>query len=221
MYKANTFVILHNTVFESICDSMLPPRLALIRSLHIHYSFRELSSIAVNCQGERDHFPPPHDDWTFAQLIRSICQRLPQLERLSVFLQGPLITFQSFGYVINRLREARRELKSLMFMAVRLPQPTADSVSARRRIQSLGINESLKRVQDSFHLIQPPLAQGMSEYDMADMDTGPSVGWKVGSLYTCIDKQSRSIESRNYAVLLVGAEEGEGARFEVQPLIVK
>jgi hypothetical protein len=104
-------------------------------------------------------------------------------------------------------------------MAVRFPQPTADSVSVRRRIQSLGINESLKRVQDLFHLTQSPVAPGLSEYDMADVDTGPSFGWKVGSLYTGIDKQSGAMDSRNYAVLLEGAEEGEGARCEVQLLV--
>jgi hypothetical protein len=212
---------LHNAVFESICGAMLPSRLALIRSIHLHHRFRELEMVAMACGGGlRDHFPPPGDHWTFAQLLRTVCGRLPNLENLSVFLQGPLMRLQTLTWVLNRLKEARRELESLKYMVVRFPRLIADFTvrPERERFQNMEIKDALQRAQDLFHIVQPPVAPGLSEYDMADVDTGPGIGWKVGSLYTGIDKRSGTIESRNYAVLLQGAEEGEGADFPVGPL---
>ncbi|KAH7082389.1 hypothetical protein FB567DRAFT_105337 [Paraphoma chrysanthemicola] len=220
IYKANTFVVLHNAVFKSICGAMLPSRLALIRSIHLHHRFRELEMVALACgDGIRDHFPPPTDHYTFARLLSTVCGRLPSLENLSVFLQGPLMRRETLTWVLNRLKEARRELESLKYMVVRFPRLIAD-VTVRpewERFENMGIKDALRRAQDEFHIVQPPVAPGLSEYDMADVDTGPGIGWKVGSLYTGIDKRSGTIESRNYAVLLQGAEEGEGALSAVGP----
>jgi len=43
---------------------------------------------------------------------------------------------------------------------------------------------------------------------MVDEVTGPGVGWKASTVYTGIDKQPGSVESKKHAV---GAEKGEGA----------
>ena len=192
-------------MLEDLCNSIFPPRLLLIRSLHIHFHFRQLDADGVTCQLKREEFPSPWDEWTFETLTEIICQRLPNLKSLSVFLQGPLITLSAYRDATRCLEKVSRQLKSLDFMAVRFPRPASDAMFQRRGHSEVEkINSRLRGAQESFRIIQPDVEPGCTEHDVADLDTGVNNEWKVGTLYTGVDRVSGELESRHYAVFPQG-----------------
>ena len=93
-------------------------------------------------------------------------------------------------------------------MAVRFPRPAFDEMyhgHGSYRVEQ--INDLVWNASGAFRIVQPMVEDGCDEHDVADLDTGTDGGWRVGTMYTGLDKAGE-IESRHYAVYL----EDEGSR---------
>jgi hypothetical protein len=103
-------------------------------------------------------------------------------------------------------------------MVVRFPRPSpAEAWRMRGYSENWQIGNNLRFARDCFRVVQPEVGLGCTEHDMADLDTGPQSGWRVGTLYTGLDRESGDIESMNYVVLL----EDEDSEVKINYWILK
>ena len=202
--------MLHNTVLIDFRRAALASHLSRIRSLHIHFQFRELGQHQFLYAGA-DGLPSPWSIETFTtsgsspSIARAI-QSLPNLERLSVFIQGPLTTEITYQRIRWSLRSIRHDMKSLNFMMVRFPRPFPDhgyQMRTQRRNQDPRdlVEQVLRREEEleGFRIVQPPVELAQDVYDMADSDIESE--WRVGNIYMECKGVENGFATRSYAVL--------------------
>ena len=208
LYESNTFAMLHNTVLIDFRRAALASHLSQIRSLHIHFQFRELGPNTL-LYGAADALPCPWSLETFSTSSPSIAkaiQSLPNLERLSVFIQGPLTTESTYRRILKSLRSIRHDMKSLNFMMVRFPRPFPDhgyQMRAQRRNQDpRDLVEQVSRREkelNGFSIVQPLVELAQDVYDVADSDIESE--WRVGNIYMKCNGVENGFATRSYAVL--------------------
>ncbi|KAF2176474.1 hypothetical protein K469DRAFT_489428, partial [Zopfia rhizophila CBS 207.26] len=194
LYTGNTFVCLQNETLHEFQRSTQPHRFALIRSLHLHFQFREL-------QYGREGFPAPWDDDTFLTINWTIRHYMQQLRYLSIFLQGPLMVHIPYKNILNDLKGTQRAV-SPEFFVVRFPRPAADPLAQYMNFDHLGpITRMLDDPNLRFHICQPPLQPGQPPHDMADLDTGEDAGWRVGAIFSPKDG-GEGYETTSYTIFI-------------------
>ncbi|CAG5141526.1 uncharacterized protein ALTATR162_LOCUS961 [Alternaria atra] len=212
LYEANTFAILHNTVLIDFRRAALASHLSRVRSLHVHFQFRELNQHRRPLE-EQQGFPSPWSLKTFTTCgnepdIASAIGGFPDLESLSVFIQGPLTSEETYRQICGSLRSIQRDLRSLRFMMVRFPRPFPDEVvQLRAQYDGQDPIELVRRVLEKeeaevrhgYRIVQPSLEPGQNAYDMADSDAESK--WRVGTIYMQSSGEADGVATRNYAVL--------------------
>ena len=170
----------------------------------MHFRFRELESDGVMDGGPRYEFPAPWDEFTFRNMTEVLCQSLPNLTTLFMFLQGPLITLRNYSHIIHRCRDVSKQLKCLKSMTVRFPRTTYEERYYRQWFNpQLPIKNLLSESEIFYRVIQPHVEPGGDEHDVADLDTGTDGQLRVGTMYTAYDGTEGVVESRHYAVPIV------------------
>lgn len=201
IYKTNTFAFLHNEVLAECCSLALPHHLSSIRSVHLHFRFRQTQEDFI-AGTYRAQFPPPWDEYTFDKMTKLLVRCLPNLTSLSLFLQGPIMGPYTWMYVIGSLSTMKEQLRALRFLAVRLPQPAPDFeffLDGSREEGKIGdqdqrlifIERGVGNARDE---------EGQLEHKMADADTGRGPGWKIGTMYVPARDGKGGVERRHYAV---------------------
>lgn len=154
--------------------------------------------------------PDPYNVETFSLVCRHVSQSVPNLRKLSIFLQGPLVQPETYKQILWCLERMRGELKDLNLMAVRFPQLTLDSwlaaLPAREWEYHKFVTEAnLASMRDHFHVLQPPIGNGQQQWDMADLDTRKEKCWRLGTMYQIGNPGLDTLETRNYTIF-TGAE---------------
>jgi len=211
LYNSNTFAMLHNTVLIDFRRAALASHLSQIRSLHIHFQFRELSQHGSLYAGADDLLCPwSIETFTTSASSPSIAraiQSLPNLERLSVFIQGPLTTESTYRRILWSLRSIRHDMKSLNFMMVRFPRPFPNHgyqmrTTRWRNQDPRDLVEEVLRWEEElngFRIVQPTVELAQDVYDMADSDIESE--WRVGNIYMECNGVENGFATRSYAVL--------------------
>lgn len=191
LYSGNMFACLQNQALLDLHRSTLPHRFAKIRALHIHWQFKETS-------WTRRGFAAPWDDHTFLFAKMAIVPKLPELETLSIFFQGPLLL--QFGYerLLRGLHPTSSWAASPKLFVVRFPWP---AYNAGIRFDRLGpINELLENPDLPFQVCQPALQPGQDPYEMADLDMVDDTGWRVGAMFSSPLNGGSGFVTTSYAV---------------------
>jgi len=211
LYESNTFAMLHNTVLIDFRRAALASHLSQIRSLHIHFQFRELGQHKLLYDAAYG-LPSPWSIETFeasepSPSIARAIQSLPNLERLSVFVQGPLTTELTYQRIRLSLRSIRHDMKSLNFMIVRFPRPFPDHgyqmrTTRWRNQDPRDLIEQVLRWEEElngFRIVQPSVELAQDVYEMADSDIESE--WRVGNIYMECNGVENGFATRSYAVL--------------------
>jgi hypothetical protein len=132
----------------------------------------------------------------------SVRERCVNLRQLSVFLQGRLETFHTFGLVCYSLLEVHNELISLELMVVRFPWLAFYEWWSAENSQVVLINNALGGAVDGFRVIKQTLKPDYMDYDVLRFCYCGGSPWRVGSMYTGIDKMTGAVRHRDYGMLM-------------------
>ncbi|KAF2649622.1 hypothetical protein K491DRAFT_762286 [Lophiostoma macrostomum CBS 122681] len=180
LYSKNTFVLLQNNTLLDLCYTILPHRFLSIRSVHIHWQFREVKGrVLLGGVGELGKSLQP-------------LYRLPNLENLSIFLQGPLADQLSY-YLLSDIFRYFHEKTDKSF-AARVPWPIP---LAGRDWEVDNVSWLVEKWAKEMHIVQPPCR---NEVERADRDTGFDTGWRVGTLLSVSQDGHHELETTNYAI---------------------
>ena len=173
---ANTFVCLQNTIFSDLCHSpeVLPSiSLSKIRSLHIHFQFRE-----INWEVRDDAAITE-----FRQLVENIDQTLPRLERLSIFLQGPLSRIDTYTCIGSLIDCLCQDIETLKYAIVRFPEASWEKQPFRNKLKLENIYRLLDHDKIHFQIYVPRILYRQDRKDGTDQLTEYDSGWRVGYIY--------------------------------------
>lgn len=188
LYSRNTFIFLQNSTLSDFQRNVLPERLASIRSVHIHWQFRETmaSSGAVGF------------GWSYLYIALSALSK-SQLDHISIFLQGPLYmgdTYKQTMSLVETLGVGR--LRPPKLFVVRFPQINSDPFFGN--IFSHEVDTLLAAPGLPFEIVQPCRTIFM---EPADLDVGVDAGWRHGVIFLPSDNTedcTSSFTTRSYIV---------------------
>lgn len=172
---------------------MLPHRFAQIRSLHLHHHILEKN----------------YHDWPFTaldglqiyQTFMILLNNLPNLKHLSVFIQGPLIRWTSYEFLLHHLEKVAKEVGTKIIY-IRLPWPLRDPARPHEVEAVLkGLDAAREDPAPPLRIFLPPVPSGRNHYEMADANlaTWGAGGWRVGSMFAPSDEGGDGYVATNYA----------------------
>ncbi|KAF2649620.1 hypothetical protein K491DRAFT_762285 [Lophiostoma macrostomum CBS 122681] len=178
LYSRNIFVLIQNHTLMDLHSTVPRDYFMTIRSLHIHWQLRPPMR---TCLGTR--YESNYQDFNTALQTLNAGQRI---ERLSIFVQGPMHGSESYCNMLDILKHYRN-ITTTAF-AVRLPRPIHDH-------ERDAIDQQIK--DSGLAIVQPPWEASRS---MADQYTGYDVGWRVGTLFSAPTDDSLEAERTSYAI---------------------
>ncbi|KAH7382363.1 hypothetical protein DE146DRAFT_225247 [Phaeosphaeria sp. MPI-PUGE-AT-0046c] len=176
LYSSNTFIFLQNNGLRDFQGAILAERFRLIRSVHVHWQFRELSPIPGKW---------PWTDDIFSYDLRFLHEEfMPQLNCVSIFVQGPLHLGQTYKRILDIIKcRVVCPNRRLDHFVVRVPNAMSPSPWTLS-IQEL---ENLITVEDlEFSVVKP--AETAAE--AGDADVGADVGWRCGTMFLPMEDES-------------------------------
>ncbi|KAF4632502.1 hypothetical protein G7Y89_g5629 [Cudoniella acicularis] len=104
LYTKNTFLLYQNDTLFDLKNTTLPFRFSSIRSLKLHWQFRNQETFERDISGTLSrHVSTPWDVQTWKSAC-TILSQLPALENLSVNIQGPFLFSQNVDDMLEELR---------------------------------------------------------------------------------------------------------------------
>jgi hypothetical protein len=192
LYSHNTFIFLQNTTLGDFRSLILDERFACIRSVHLHWQFRENGYNRSQAHWQEDVFS--------MMLWQLNSHQLPRLDHLSIFIQGPLNRKTTYEQVIREVRDLYASYSSSPpnLFVLRLPHPNL--FHNELDMHSDGIDEMLGDPSIPFQVIRPTQpSQGV----LADTDVGVDVGWRCGVMFLpskAASGESADFVTRSYIV---------------------
>lgn len=189
LYSHNTFIFLQNDTLAVFSSSISSKCYACIKSVHLHWQFREYPT---------SHARAPWNEDSFGMTVQLLAaQHMPQLDHLSIFLQGPLNRRDTCQTIIWHICNLQSESTSqqLKFFVVRFPYfwTSWDNVQYRHE----DMEDLLTEPSLPFRIARPT---GTSQGTLADLDTGVDVGWRYGVLFLPSGDGSSESTTRDYLV---------------------
>ena len=170
LYSHNTFLFLQNDTLPDFGKIVLSKRLDSIRSMHIHFQFREIGPWKARYGFNEDNL-----QYVTALLGVGQCKNV---EHLSVFIQGPIWLGNTYESLLEQLRCIQLlRANSFKSFVVRLPKQMSDPIFGSHfgvDIDNMVANPSLP-----FQIIRPENAIGRLE----DQDVGLDVGYRQGEVF--------------------------------------
>ena len=169
LYSHNTFLFLQNDTLPDFGKIILGKRLDSIRSIHIHFQFREIGPWKARYGFNEDNL-----QHVTALIGIGQCKNL---EHLSVFIQGPMWLGHTYESLIEQLRYIKiLRGDSLKSFVVRLPKQMSSPVFGSHF--GMDIDNLVEDPDLPFQVIRPENAIGGLE----DQDVGLDVGWRQGEV---------------------------------------
>ncbi|KAH7068998.1 hypothetical protein BKA63DRAFT_520423 [Paraphoma chrysanthemicola] len=95
IYSYNKFLFLQNQIIRDVASTVENPNLAQLRSVHFHWQFRDMGIAGVNQPWSR------HSSINTLYLLG--CKQMPQLDHVSIFIQGSLIARWIYQQIASAL----------------------------------------------------------------------------------------------------------------------
>jgi hypothetical protein len=169
LYSSNTFIFLQNNGLQDLQSIILPERFKLIRSVHLHWQFREVIPSPGKCPWTQDIF-----DWDMRLLHE---EHMPQLKRVSIFVQGPLHLQQTYRSILDTLQvRIASPNRPLEMLVLRVPNgvPSSHWTFSVQEMENM-----IDAMSPVFSVVKP--AETAAE--PVDADVGADVGWRCGTLF--------------------------------------
>ncbi len=165
----------------------------MVRSIHLYLQFCDVNWMPRYKKGKPD----------LEKILKSLPQSLPNLQRLSIFIQGPITNYRTYSEVVSRITDVCYKLKSLKQVTVRLPRDNNYSYKGRPR-HVAKVKQEIKTLLDDpdtpFTIVQPYYNTEQRCGDQADRETEYDCAWRIGTLYLGDERNSAVTETVNYAV---------------------
>jgi hypothetical protein len=193
LYSSNTFVFLQNQTLADFHYIVAPEQLASIRSIHYHWQFREP-------EYAKSRYPFDQDSLGMNLWLLNPTY-MPQLDHLSIFIQGPLNLRETYRVVLSQISNLYAETASPppKSFTVRFPHPQL--LNTPSDMHSQGLDKLLADPSIPFKIVRPTKScQGT----LADgLDVGVDVGWRYGVLSLPTeagDEENQEAYMKNYLV---------------------
>jgi hypothetical protein len=162
-------MFLQNGGLWDLKSIVLPERFALLRSVHVHWQFRELRASPGAWVWTEDMF-----SLDLSLLHES---HMPQLRCVSIFVQGPLRLKQTYRSIFNNVSIRIASINRPLYLFVlRIPNP----MPTPHGTFSIGdLEDVINANSPEFSVVTPSriVEQGV------DVDVGVDVGWRCGTLF--------------------------------------
>ena len=153
LYQENTFVCLDTTVLVELCRERSRFNMALIRSLHYFVGTRKFSWYGTSLP-ELDMIPSPTHTERLESASKVFRKCLPNLQKLSIFLYGPIRNAVDYTNMLEHLHNVYRDRISIEMDAL----GTSDDYLFHHRSQHPSIHAEGFEILTSFSRI--PLLKG-------------------------------------------------------------
>lgn len=168
LYSRNTFIFLQNSTLSDFHRNVLPERLACIRSVHIHWQFRETmasrSTMGFGCE--------------YLYVALSALSK-SNLDHISIFLQGPLYLGETYKQTISLVETlVASRLRPPKLFVVRFPQINSDPFFGN--IFSQEVDTLLATSELPFEIVQPSRTIFV---EPEDLEVGVDAGWRYGVIF--------------------------------------
>jgi hypothetical protein len=169
LYSSNTFIFLQNRGLCDLKSIILPERFKLLRSIHVHWQFRELGTFGAWAWTE---------DVFGADLALLHESHMPQLRCISIFVQGPLHLKQTYKSILSTVTTCIASIdRTLDLFVLRVPNPLPTPPYWTFSTSNLG--NMIIAHSPAFSVVRP----SVTAEEVADVDVGVDVGWRCGTLF--------------------------------------
>jgi hypothetical protein len=170
LYSHNTFLFLQNAILLHFHVAILPQRFAAIRSIHVHFQFRDTIFEKRRWEWHIDGFGE----------VLYVVKWMGSLDHVSIFVQGPIYRDTTFRTILAHMEGMLPHLHMSPPSLYVLRLPHAIPNSPNESFFDRKVEEMLNNTELPFQIVRH--STGSPDWP-ADSDTGIDCGWRQGVLF--------------------------------------